>query len=87
MLIEERRDASLHLFIANLGAMRKQLFPSLLTAYEEWLSSGDRSVMAVLVQHGVEHWRETARHMLALHERFGDRVASKIASEVEAASL
>jgi hypothetical protein len=87
MLIEEGRDASLHLFIANLGAMRKQLFPSLLAAYEEWLASGDRTVLAVLIQHGVEHWRETARHILELHGRYGERAAKMIATDVEAASL
>ena len=87
MLIEEGRDASLHLFVANLGAMRRQLFPSLLAAYEEWLASGDRTVMRVLIQQGVGHWRETAHHMLALHRRYGSRAAGKIAGEVEAASL
>ena len=87
MLIEGEFDASLHLFIANLGAMRRQLFPSLVSAYEEWVASGDRADMAALVRHGARHWRETAQQMLALHRRYGDRAAGKIAGEVEAASL
>ncbi len=87
MLIGGRREPSLHLFMGNLGAMRKQLFPSLQRAYGDWLSSGDVSVFRGPIKDGAEHWLRLARRMLALHERHGGGAAKPIAAEVEAAFL
>lgn len=87
MLTGDGREASLHLFMANLGAMRKQLFPSLQQAYADWLDSGDPSRISELASRGVQHWRNLARHMLVLHERYGEQAASPIAAAVHAAYL
>jgi hypothetical protein len=87
MLIEGGREPSLHLFVGNLGAMRKKLFPSLLRAYQDWLASGDISVFTGPVRKGAAHWLELARRMLLLHERNRDRAAKPIAAEVEASTL
>jgi len=87
MLLESGAVASLHFFMANLGAMRRQLFPSLQAAYESWLETADSSVFVVMVQRGAEHWLELARRMLTLHARFGERAADSIIAEVEASVL
>lgn len=87
MLIGEGREPSLHLYVANLGAMHQQLFPSLQQAYGDWLANGDVSVFRGLIWNGTEHWLGLARRMLALHERHRDRAARPIAAEVEAAFL
>ncbi len=87
MLLEQDREPSLHLFMANLGAMRKQLFPALHRAYAEWLETGDKSVFARPIRAGTVHWLGLAERLLELHRRHGDRAARSIASEVEAAVL
>jgi len=87
LLIESGREPSLHFFMASLGAMRRQLFPSLETAYREWLDCGDRSRLADLVGRGAEHWRELAGRMLMLHGERGARAARPIAGAVEASFL
>jgi hypothetical protein len=87
MLMEDGREASLHLFMANLGAMRKQLFPALQLAYGDWLASGDKSVFVRPIRDGVDHWLRLAERMLALHNREGGAAAKSIAAEVEASFL
>jgi hypothetical protein len=83
MLIEGEHEASLHFFVASLGAMRRQLFPSLEAAYHAWLSSGDTRDIARLVARAEDHWRDLARRMLALHERYAEQAARPIAAEAE----
>jgi hypothetical protein len=87
MLVGRGRDASLHFFVANLGAMRKQLFPTLQVVYRRWLDDQDPAPLAALAKTGAAHWRETAMRMLALHERDGSRAASAIAAMAEEAVL
>jgi len=84
MLVEDGREPSLHLFMGNLGAMRKQLFPSLLRAYDDWLNSGDISVFNGPVREGAEYWLGLARRMLVLHEQHRGYAAKLIATEVDA---
>jgi hypothetical protein len=87
MLIEPGREPSLHFFMASLGAMRRQLFPSLEAAYREWLASGDRTSLADLIARGAEHWRELAGQLLALHGVHGQDAARPIAGAVEGTCL
>ncbi len=87
LLLEDGREPSLHLFIANLGAMRKQLFPSVDAAYQAWLDHGDRAQLRALVELGRGHWHDLARRMLALHAQHGVHAAAPIAAEVESACL
>ena len=87
MLMNEGREPSLHLFMGNLGAMRKQLFPSLQAAYADWLLNGDRTVFAGPIRDGARHWQELAERVLALHGRLGTQSAKAIAKEVEGAFL
>ena len=87
MLMEAGREASLHLFMANLGAMRKRLCPGLQSAYADWLDSGDRAVFDAPVRAGADHWLGLAQRVLALHARDGSEAAKAIAAEIEGAFL
>ena len=87
MLMEDGREPSLHLFMANLGAMRKQLFPALQRAYGDWLNGGDRSAFAGPVRQGAQHWLGLARRVLVLHRKYGSEAVKPIVAEVEAAFL
>jgi hypothetical protein len=86
-LIEPGREASLHFFIASLGAMRRQLFPSIDKAYREWWTSGDADGLARLIRRGAQHWADVAGHILALHERHGERAAPVIAKAMLQSAL
>ncbi len=87
LLLEAGREASLHFFIANLGAMRRQLFPAVVDAYRAWLEDRDTAALERLAERGRAHWHDHARRVLALHARHGERAAGPIARELEAASL
>ena len=87
MLVDEGRDASLHFFMANLSAMRKQLFPSLQQAYTRWLEGADRTVFSDLVERGRDHWGQTAEAMLAVYRAGREDVAAEIAGRAEACRL
>lgn len=87
LLTSEDRAASLHLYMANLGAMRRELFPALESAYQDWLVDGDPAGLARLAARGRTHWLELAQQMLDLHARHGERAAQPIADAVRAASL
>ena len=87
LLLAGGREPSLHLFVANLGAMRKTLFPGLQAAYGRWCDNGDRAALEEVAEAGRAHWLRVARHMLALHERHGGAAAKPIAQWVETAAL
>ncbi len=63
-LIENYNPASLHFYSANLAAMRKELFPSFQSAYQNWIETEDIKPMKVLVAKGVQHWSNLAKKML-----------------------
>jgi hypothetical protein len=87
MLLEPGREPSMHLFVANLGAMRKQLFPTLPAAYSEWLEGAGIASFESTIDRGRQHWRDVAIRMLALHREQGRDAAGPIAANVEAAML
>jgi hypothetical protein len=86
-LVANRREASLHLFMANLGAMRRQLFPALETAYAEWSSGADITIFSELAELGASHWRDLGMQLMGLHERHGGEAAAAIADAGQNAVL
>jgi Family of unknown function (DUF6866) C-terminal domain/Family of unknown function (DUF6866) N-terminal domain len=91
-LAQMEEPASLHFYVGNLTAMRKEVFPSLLNAYQGWwdqaaLGTGDARVFATLAVRGRDHWAQLARGMLALHREVGVDAAPAIARLVESQRL
>lgn len=80
MLVARHNAASLHFFMANLGAMRQQLFPTLNTSYQRWLQDEDWDRFADVARRGALHWRALAGRMLDLHASQGKRAAKAIAA-------
>ncbi len=70
-LIKVLDPSSLHFYFANLGGMRKELFPALRDAYERWLAEGNLSALDETARRGAEHWHSIAERMLDLHRREG----------------
>lgn len=70
-LVDDQQPARLHFFIASLSNMRKALFPSLRTAYDEWLDSGSTMAFADLSEAGIPHWHNLIGSIMALYEENG----------------
>ncbi len=68
-LIDAGDHGSLHLYFANFFGMRKHLFPELMPAYEQWVSSGQIAPLAKVAADGGKHWLTTAQTILALYRK------------------
>ncbi|MEN8174149.1 MAG: Sfum_1244 family protein [Pseudomonadota bacterium] len=86
-LAGQGHDAPVHFFVGALGAMRKQIFPGLPRAYEEWRAGGDTEPLAALAQVGKDHWARLALDMLHLHLQHGPAAAGPMAELVEGRAL
>lgn len=64
-LIEREALPSLHFYIANLGGMRRELFPALRAAYDAWQRDGRLAHLAAAVAVGRSHWAEVTAQLLA----------------------
>ena len=65
-LLEQENAASIHFYIGNLTNMRKDLFPSLLAAYQQWHEKGDLSALTSIARAGKSHWENLCGEALAL---------------------
>lgn len=81
-LVAQGDEAPIHFFIGALTNMRKEIFPGLLRAYEEWRDGGDLEPFAALAGVGRGHWLGVARAMVDLHREHGETAAAPIAELV-----
>jgi len=77
-LIENNNQASIHFYFANLTNMRKHIFPSLIKAYEQWSESNNSHAIEQTITHAVNHWRDIAQQMLALHQQDKQQCSGRI---------
>lgn len=63
---------------ADLAAMRKPLFPSLLVAYDVWRARADVAPLREIAERGRLHWQRVADEMLARHGEHGAGAAALI---------
>lgn len=70
-LIDTKNAASLHFYFSNLTGLRKLLFPESLKGYQEWLASGELSMLETIYRKGEEHWYHVASNMLDLFKQHG----------------
>ena len=81
-LLQQNHTASIHFYFANLTSMRKLIFPSLQSAYEDWLDSKDTGLLNDTIRSGEQHWIDVAQKMLQIH-RQNDNVSDKITALVK----
>ena len=77
-LIDQQRDNSIHFYVGNLTGMRKEIFPSMQKAYENWIRSTDKSPLAELAERGAEHWKVVAETMCTVFHANPGRAAKQI---------
>ncbi len=85
-LLEDGNRAALLFYRAGLTAMRRQLFPELVEAFDHWRDEHDESVLLKTVDQGRAHWGETAKQLLHAGSR-SRTPARKLTSMLEAAAL
>lgn len=75
-LIADGRDASLYFYFGNFKSMRREIFPSLLQAFQDWSETGNRHTLMQWVEKGRDHWQKVARQIVdAFLSRGGDSSA------------
>lgn len=67
-LLGQGRDAALHFYMANFTSLRKEIFPALVTAYDEWLQGDGGKVLRETAKRGAEHWQALAEMALNIYK-------------------
>jgi len=70
-LFNTENEASIHFYLGNLGNLRKDLFPSLLSTYHDWLDSKKSSTLRHIIDVSQDHWLTVAQQALTIF-RQGD---------------
>ncbi len=81
-LIKNNNQASIHFYFANLTNMRKHIFPSLMNAYNKWCEDAKINSIDKTVATSVNHWKNIAEQMLALHQQDARQCSVRIESLV-----
>lgn len=71
-LLKLDNPASIHFYIGNMRALRKEMFPSLIKAYDHWLSSNRLMELNNVVEKGKDHWQQMAFKILELYKENGE---------------
>lgn len=82
-LLKALDPASIHFYFANLGGMRKEIFPALTAAYHQWMDSGELDTLDNAVSAGADHWLKVAQHMLALYRQHQHRCLSPLEALID----
>ncbi|MFV9615909.1 MAG: Sfum_1244 family protein [Gammaproteobacteria bacterium] len=82
-LIENNNRASIHFYFANLTNMRKHIFPALMNAYNKWCETRNINTIEQTVATSLDHWKNIAEQMLALHQQDAERCSVRIETLVK----
>ena len=86
-LLDELHPASLHFYIANLSNLQKSIFPSLISAYEDWDRSNNPAALIRVSRNSKDHWRALAQDILELHGKPSSDCWNAINKLVESRTL
>ena len=64
-LIKNNNVASIHFYAANMTAIRKDLCPSFMSCYQQWVESGDIEVIHQWAQKNATHWQKVLEEILS----------------------
>lgn len=85
-LLERANLPALHFHFATFDALRRQLFPQALDAYEHFLRCGDLGRLRQAAHAGKERWLATARGLLALAPEARDAAIDALLEEAASAA-
>ena len=70
-LIEKEAWCSLHFYFSNLNGMRRALFPLIIQAYQDWVTTGKLTALLDAADKGKTHWLDGCRELLDIFEEQG----------------
>ena len=71
-LIKRQNIPSIHFYIANLTNLRKDIFPGLIAAYENWIKTRNYDALLDIALKGQAHWQNVCKHILNMHQQSND---------------
>jgi hypothetical protein len=83
-LLARNAAPSIHLWVAGLDGVRRELFPRLAGAYDAWRRGDGGRALAVSAEAGARHWQRVCDETLALAERKGVEAEPAIEALAEA---
>ena len=86
-LVESDNEASIHFYLGNLSNMRKDLFPSLKTVYQDWLASRSLTPFKQIIDISHEHWLTVANQALTIFRQQDPDWVKQIDSLIESNRL
>jgi hypothetical protein len=82
-LAQQENPASIHFYFANLTYMRKELFPSAMQAYRDWVNDHNAGALVALALKAAGHWRQVLISILEIHRRRTENPGAEIIALVE----
>jgi hypothetical protein len=86
-LLEQENVPSIHFYIGNLTNLRKDLFPSLSTAYQEWHEQGNLQTLKDLANTGRTHWEAVCGKVLEIAKAAPDNLHAELSQFIESNRL
>ncbi|MDH5444232.1 MAG: hypothetical protein OEY52_01675 [Gammaproteobacteria bacterium] len=86
-LVESDNEASIHFYLGNLNNLRKDLFPSLKTVYQNWLDSRSLKPFKEIIEVSHDHWLTVANQALTIFRQHDPDWVKQIDTMIEANRL
>ncbi len=86
-LLEKNQPAAWHFYFGNLNNMRKDLFPSLQVAYDEWYQYGTLSKMRDIMLQGQQHWYQLCQQVMQIEHATAAKQQKAIEQLIESQRL
>lgn len=87
-LLQSNDPARLHFYFGSLSAMRKEMSPALMQAYQHWSEKNSLKLLNKEVERSQTHWREVAQETLTLFRSTDEAsLPSKIQQLLETCTL
>lgn len=71
-LLSSNHEPSWHFYFGNLSNLRKDLFPSLVDAYNEWYEKGSLGKMEDIIARSKEHWLQLCNSIIEINSEQDD---------------
>lgn len=68
----------LHFYFATFSPMRREMFPALHSAYQDWVGSADPAKLELAVSEGRSHWRKVIDRAIEIHQQSPEKLSEVI---------
>lgn len=82
-LLEQSNHAPLHFYFGNFKGMRREIFPGLMNAYQQWADNGTLEPLQNMVEAGCKQWQDLAKQLLVLFQQHGAQCTHQIEQLVQ----